>query len=90
VDRGWTGASVLVVAANRQSTRCWRWLPALDPANPVRWCPPFDDEDRGPLVETGVDDLSDIGVEEISIETLRGGRGARVSHRLRSQTKHRG
>ena len=32
---------------------------------PVRGRPPLDDEHRGLLVEVGVHDLSDVGVEEV-------------------------
>ena len=40
---------------------------ALDPLQPVRGRPPLDDEHRGLLVEVGVHDLGDIGMEAVAV-----------------------
>jgi hypothetical protein len=43
---------------------------ALDPSQPVRGCPPLDDEHRGLLVEVGVHDLGDIGVDAVAVRSF--------------------
>ena len=40
---------------------------ALDPPQPVTRRPPLDDEQRRPLIEVGVHDLGDLGVEAIAV-----------------------
>jgi len=43
---------------------------ALDPSQPVRGRPPLDDEHRGLLVEVGVHDLGDVGVEAVAVRSF--------------------
>src|SRR5690349_2985927 len=54
----------------RTSRRTWcgseESLP-LDPAQPVRGRPPLDDEQRGLGIEVRVDDLGDVGVEQVAL-----------------------
>src|SRR5207244_1187625 len=43
---------------------------ALDPSKPLRGRPPLDDEHRGLLVEVGVHDLGDVGVEAVAVRSF--------------------
>ena len=63
---GETTVRLNLVAAWRETTAPGRRLLALDPAQPVRGGPPLNDEHRGLLVEVGVHDLGDVGVEAVA------------------------
>ena len=60
------------VITRRLRAALGRGLLALHLAQPVRGGPPLNDEHRGLLVEVGVDDLGDVGVEAVAA----GSRGA--------------
>src|SRR5215217_754099 len=69
-------SGIPVVWRCRHRTDSVEDLLALDPAQPVRGRPPLDDEHRGLLVEVGVYDLGDVGVEAVAVRSLGGRSGS--------------